>query len=94
MPHNLQNVCNHDDNNLKSLPANRTIIFDCYNATTSFCVKAKFSVNNFQAGKTPILIQLNFTIDLHNIEAIVTDDRDTFVILPSIELMRNDDAEG
>lgn len=91
---NRRSVSNHDDVILTGLPPNRTIIFDCYDSEASLCVQAKFSVNNFLVGNTPILIQLNFSVDLHKIDKIVTDNRDIFVIRPSIELMRSDDEEG
>lgn len=91
---NRRSVSNHDDIILTSLPPNRTIIFDCYDSEASLCIQAKFAVNNFQVGNTPIVIQLNFSIDLHKIDKIVTDNRDIFVIRPSIALSRNDDEEG
>ncbi|KAJ6640903.1 Integrin alpha-PS3 [Pseudolycoriella hygida] len=91
---NRRSVSNHDDVILTSLPPNRTIIFDCYDSEASLCVQAKFSVNNFQVGNTPILIQLNFSVDLNKIDKIVNDKRDIFVIRPSIEVLRNDDEEG
>lgn len=91
---NRRSVTNHDDVILSSLPPNRTVIFDCYDSEANLCVQAKFSVNNFLVGNTPITIQLNFSIDLHKIDKIVTDNRDIFVIRPSIELVRNDDEEG
>lgn len=91
---NRRSISNHDDIILTSLPPNRTIIFDCYDSEASLCVQAKFSVNNFKVGNAPILIQLNFSIDLNKIDKIVTDSRDIFVIRPSIELLRNDDEEG
>lgn len=91
---NRRSVSNHDDIILTSLPINRTIIFDCYDSEASLCVQAKFSVNNFKVGNIPIQIQLNFSIDLKKIDKIVTDNRDIFVIRPSIELTRNDDEEG
>lgn len=91
---NRRSVSNHDDIILTSLPPNRTIIFDCYDSEASLCIQAKFAVNNFQVGNTPIIIQLNFSIDLHKIDKIVTDNRDIFVIRPSIALLRNDDEEG
>lgn len=87
-------MSNHDDVILSSLPPNRTIIFDCYDSEANLCVQAKFSVNNFKVGNIPIQIQLNFSIDLKKIDKIITDNRDIFVIRPSIELTRNDDEEG
>lgn len=53
-----------DDVLLTSLPVNRTLLFDCYDAEAGLCVEARFSVTNFRADSSPILITVNFTIDL------------------------------
>lgn len=56
-----------DDLILSNLPVNRTILFDCYDAEAGLCIKARFSVNNFRTGNTPIYITLNFTVDLSRV---------------------------
>lgn len=56
-----------DDSILSNLPVNRTILFDCYDAEAGLCIKARFSVNNFRTGNTPIYITLNFTVDLSRV---------------------------
>lgn len=90
-----RNVSNHDEMILKSFVGNNSILLDCNNSTTHSCAKAKFSVNNFKVGDdTPILIQLDFTINLGEIDKILTDNIDQLVIRPHIELLRYDDEEG
>lgn len=49
---------------LANLPVNRTIMFDCNMAEEGQCVEARFSVHNFRAGNVPIIVALNFTVDL------------------------------
>lgn len=56
-----------NDQQLKNLPPNRTILFDCHSTEQRQCVQAKFVVNNFKVGNQPIFISLNFTIDLAQI---------------------------
>lgn len=49
---------------LANLPVNRTIMFDCNMAEEGQCVEARFSVHNFRAGNVPIIVALNFSVDL------------------------------
>lgn len=62
-----RDIFNANDRLLANLPFNRTIYFDCQNAEQELCLQAKFTVLNFNAGNTPILISLNFTIDLKKV---------------------------
>jgi hypothetical protein len=55
---------NKDDTTLKNLPRNRTILFDCHDAEKSDCFEAQFMIQNFRPGNEPILINLNFTLNL------------------------------
>lgn len=52
---------------LANLPINRTIMFDCDIAEEGQCVAARFSVHNFRVGNIPIIVALNFTVDLSKI---------------------------
>lgn len=52
---------------LSNLPINRTIMFDCDMAEEGQCVAARFSVHNFRVGNVPIIVALNFTVDLNKI---------------------------
>lgn len=62
-----RDIVNANDPLLANLPFNRTIYFDCQNAEQEQCLQAKFTVLNFRTGNLPILISLNFTIDLAKI---------------------------
>lgn len=59
-----RSIVNHNNDILNNLPANRLNIFECAEAEIEYCLRARFSVFNFEAGDTAILISLNFTIDL------------------------------
>lgn len=52
---------------LANLPINRTIMFDCDMANEGQCVEARFSVHNFRVGNVPIIVALNFTVDLSKV---------------------------
>lgn len=50
-----------------NLPSSRTIYFDCQKSEQEQCLLAKLTVLNFKSGNLPILVSLNFTIDLRKI---------------------------
>ena len=59
---------NQEDQTIKNLPKNRTIFFDCSSPEgNGECIEALFTVYNFKPGSEPIVINMNFTIDLHKI---------------------------
>lgn len=88
-----RDIFSTDDSILANLPANRTIYFDCKNTEQELCLQGKFTVTNFKANDLPILITLNFTIDLKKVEKIMTEKRDVFVVKTSVDLMRTSDEE-
>lgn len=52
---------------LNNLPVNRTLIFNCQNPHEENCFQARITALNFKVGNVPILISLNFSIDLNQI---------------------------
>lgn len=88
LPNYFRNVQSTNDRILASLPANRTIYFDCGDSIDNLCLEGKFTVSNIKASNQPILITVNFTIDMSKVAKIMNDQRDIFVIRTSIELMR------
>lgn len=52
---------------INNLPINRTMFFNCQNPYEEHCFQARISVLNFRAGNAPIMISLNFSIDLNKI---------------------------
>lgn len=91
---NHQNDSNRN-RDLENLITNRTIFIDCLNSTMlSRCVQVKFSMNNFEANNAPLLVQLEFSIDLRKVDEFFTKNIDSFLIRPSIGLVHSDDNEG
>ncbi|XP_031627778.1 integrin alpha-PS3-like [Contarinia nasturtii] len=88
-----RDIFSTNDRILSNLPSNRTIYFDCKNAEQELCLQGKFTVNNIKADDQPILITLNFTIDLTKVANIMTEKRDVFVIRTSVDLMKTSDEE-
>lgn len=61
-----RDIFNTRDRLLSNLPPNRTIYFDCKDAEQELCLQGKFTIPNFKMN-TPILITLNFTVDMKKI---------------------------
>lgn len=76
-----------NDRILSNLPSNRTIHFNCNNSNQDFCLVGRFRVSNFKASNSPILITLNFTIDMAKMGDIMYGKRDILVIRTEIDLM-------
>lgn len=88
-----RDIFSTNDRILANLPPNRTIYFDCKNAEQELCLQGKFTVPNIKADDLPILITLNFTIDLKKVAKVMTEKRDVFVVRTSIELMKTSDED-
>lgn len=82
-----------NDHILVNLPVNRTIYFDCKNTEEELCLQGKFTVTNFKAEDLPVMITLNFTIDLTKVAKVMTEKRDVFVIQTSVDLMKTGDDD-
>lgn len=83
-----------NDQVLADLPANRTIHLNCSGNEQEICLHGRFSIANFKARDSPILITLNFTIDLKNVAKIMTENRDFLVVRTSVEVTRTSDEDG
>lgn len=88
-----RDTLNSNDHILANLPANRTIFSDCQNTELELCLQGKFTVTNFKANDFPILMTLNFTIDLKRIEKVMTEKRDVFVIRTAVEVLKTGDED-
>lgn len=88
-----ESIFDVNDRLLADLPANRTIHFNCSGSGSEqeFCLQGRFSVKNFKANDSPILIALNFTVDLKNAAKIMTENKDFFVVRTLIELTKTSD---
>lgn len=83
-----ENAFDSNDQILADLPANRTVHFNCSGIEQEFCLLGKFSVANFEANDSPILIILNFTIDLKNVAKIMTEKTDFLVVRTSVDVTK------
>lgn len=90
---NKRDTLNSNDHILANLPANRTIFSDCQNSEQELCLQGKFTVTSFKANDFPILITLNFTIDLKKVEKVMTEKKDVFVIRTSVEVIKTADED-
>lgn len=90
---NKRDTLNSNDHILANLPANRTIFSDCRNSEEEHCLQGKFTVTNFKANDFPILITLNFTIDLKKIEKVMTERKDVFVIRTLVDVIKTADED-
>lgn len=88
-----RDTLNSNDHILANLPVNRTIFSDCHNTEQELCLQGKFTVTNFKANDFPILMTLNFTIDLKKIEKVMTEKRDVFVIRTTVEVLKTGDED-
>ncbi|XP_055309563.1 integrin alpha-PS3-like [Sitodiplosis mosellana] len=75
-----------NDRILSNLPSNRTIHFDCKDSNQEYCLVGRFRVSNFKASNSPVLITLNFAIDMAKMARIMSGKRDILVIRTSVEL--------
>lgn len=90
---NKRSIFSTNDHLLANLPVNRTVYFDCQNAEHELCLQGKFTVTNLQANNLPVLITLNFTIDLKNVVKVLTEMKDVFVMRTSVNLMKTGDED-
>ena len=88
-----RDIFSTNDRILANLPQNRTIYFDCKDAEQELCLQGKFTVPNVKAGDLPVLITLNFTIDLKKVAKVMTEKRDVLVVRTSVDLMKTSDED-
>lgn len=81
---NKVGIFSSNDRLLANLPSNRTTYFDCQDAEQKRCIQGKFTVTNLQANDLPIMITLNFAVDLIKVANIMTEMKDIFVIQTSV----------
>lgn len=88
-----RDTLNSNDHTLANLPVNRTIYFDCQNSDEEFCLQGKFTVTNLRAEDLPVLVTLNFAVDLKKVVKVMTEKRDIMVVRTSVELMKTGDED-
>lgn len=88
-----EDMFDFNDSILADLPSNRTVHFNCNDGDNKqeFCLQGKFLVTNFKANDSPILITLNFTVDLRNVAKIMNEKKDFLVVRTSVEITKTYD---
>lgn len=78
-----------------SLPVNRTVIFSCNQPGLVHCVRFFLKVDNFHVDReNSILIQTKFSIDLQEINEILSDPFEFFVIETNMKAMKETEVHG
>ncbi|XP_068146728.1 integrin alpha-PS3 isoform X2 [Drosophila tropicalis] len=75
------------------LPVNRTIVFNCRDPTMTSCVRAVIRVYNFKPEK-PVNLNMRYTVDLNEINAILVDPWEFFVVLIDLKVRKEGDPLG
>ncbi|SPP75911.1 integrin alpha-PS3 isoform X2 [Drosophila guanche] len=75
------------------LPVNRTIVFNCRDPDMTICVRAEMHVYNFRADK-PVNLNVRYSVDLNEVNAILLDPWEYFVILTDMDLLKKGDLSG
>lgn len=91
---NKEDTLSKNDRILANLPSNRTIYFNCKGSRRQYCIMGKFTVSNLKASNLPVLIRLNFSIDMTKIAKFMSGKMDIFVIQTFVEPMHISDKES
>ncbi|XP_055921034.1 integrin alpha-PS3 isoform X2 [Eupeodes corollae] len=75
------------------LPINRTIVFSCLDPETTTCARAVMKVNNF-VPDTPITITLKYHVDLNEVNKILIEPWEFFVIITKLDIIKVGDLDG
>ncbi|XP_037947350.1 integrin alpha-PS3 isoform X1 [Teleopsis dalmanni] len=74
-------------------PVNRTIVFNCQDPTTTSCIRAVMHVYNYKPDK-PITITMKYNVDLKEVNQILIEPWDYFVIHIGLDIARVGDSDG
>ncbi|XP_017125156.1 integrin alpha-PS3 isoform X1 [Drosophila elegans] len=88
----ISNVKAHDllsDDFKDKLPVNRTIVFNCRDPEMTICVRAEMRVH-FRPEKS-INLNMRYKVDLNQVNAILMDPWEYFVILTDLKLLKKGD---
>lgn len=75
------------------LPVNRTIIFNCNDPTLTNCIRAVMRVPFFKPDK-PLTVTLKYKVDLQEVNTILSEPWEFFVVLIDLEVNRVGDPVG
>ncbi|XP_017485528.1 PREDICTED: integrin alpha-PS3-like [Rhagoletis zephyria] len=75
------------------LPVNRTIVFNCNDPEMTICVRSVMRVYNFKPEK-PITVTMKYQVDLNEINQILIEPWEYFVILIGADVKKIGDSNG
>lgn len=75
------------------LPVNRTIVFNCNDPEMTHCIRAVLHVYNFKPEK-PITVSMKYHIDLNEVNAILIEPWEFFVVLIDVDVSKPSDPMG
>lgn len=75
------------------LPVNRTIVFNCRDPEMTICLRAVMRIYNFKPEK-PVNLNMRFSVDLNEINAILIDPWEFFAILIDLNVHKEGDPLG
>lgn len=76
-----------------TLPVNRTIVFNCNDDEITVCVRAVMHVYHFKPEK-PITISMKYNVDLNEVNQILSEPWEFFVILVGLDVKKTSDPLG
>lgn len=74
------------------LPVNRTIVFNCNDSEMTICVRAVMKIYNFKPEK-PVTVTMKFNVDLKEVNQILIEPWEFFVILNSLDITKVGDTD-
>uniref|UniRef100_W8BH52 Integrin alpha-PS3 n=1 Tax=Ceratitis capitata TaxID=7213 RepID=W8BH52_CERCA len=75
------------------LPVNRTIVFNCNDPEMTICLRAVIRVHDFKPEK-PITVNMKYTVDLQEINQILIEPWEYFVIHIGVDVKKDGDLAG
>ncbi|XP_017839011.2 LOW QUALITY PROTEIN: integrin alpha-PS3 [Drosophila busckii] len=75
------------------LPVNRTIVFNCKDPEMTICLRAIMRIYNFKPEK-PVNLNMRFSVDLNEVNAILSDPWEFFAILIDLNVRKEGDPKG
>uniref|UniRef100_A0A1A9WWH1 Integrin alpha second immunoglobulin-like domain-containing protein n=1 Tax=Glossina brevipalpis TaxID=37001 RepID=A0A1A9WWH1_9MUSC len=76
-----------------TLPVNRTIVFNCNDSELTICVRAVMHVYNFKPDK-PLTVRMRYNVDLKEVNEILIEPWEFFVILIGLDATKLNDPLG
>lgn len=76
-----------------TLPVNRTIVFNCNDPEMTICVRAVIPIYEFKRDK-PITVKMKYNVDLQEVNQILIEPWEFFVIVVGVDVQKTNDPMG